>query len=38
METIWKAANKMLQVIGAGLDHEDEIWPTPAGDKLRDVW
>ena len=38
METTWKAAYKMLQVTGAGLDHEDEIWPTPAGDKLRDVW
>lgn len=38
METTWKAAYKMLQVTGAGLDHEDEIWPTPEGDKLRDVW
>lgn len=38
METNWKVAYNMLQVTGAGLDHEDEIWPTPAGDKLRDVW
>lgn len=37
METTWKAAYKMLQVTGAGLDHE-EIWPTPVGDKLQDVW
>ena len=28
----------MLQVSGTGLDHEDEIWPTPVGDKLQDVW
>ncbi len=28
----------MLQVTGAGLDHEDEIWPTTEGDKLRDIW
>ncbi len=38
METTWKAAYKILQVTGAGLDHEDEIWPTPTGDKLWDVW
>ena len=38
METTWKAAYKMLQVTGAGLDHEDEIWPTLAGDKLQDFW
>lgn len=25
METTWKAEYKMLQVTGAGLDHEDEI-------------
>lgn len=22
----------------AGLVHEDEIWPTPASDKLQDIW
>ncbi len=38
METTWKAEYKMLQITGAGLDHEDEIWPTPASDKLRDIW
>lgn len=37
METTWKAAYKMLQVTGTGLDHEDEIWPIPEGDKLRDI-
>ncbi len=38
METIWKVVYKMLQVTGAGLDHEDEIWPTLAEDKLQDIW
>ena len=39
METTWKAEyKKILQVTGAGLHHEDEIWPTPTGDKLRDIW
>ncbi len=38
METTWKAAYKILQVTGASLDHEDEIWPTPEGNKLRDIW
>ncbi len=38
METTWKATYKMLQVTDAGLDHEDEIWPTPADDKLQDIW
>lgn len=29
---------KMLQVISTGLDHENEIWPIFAGDKLQNVW
>ncbi len=38
MGTTWKAAYKMLQITCCGLDHEDDIWPTPAGNKLRDIW
>ncbi len=38
IETTWKVEYKMLQVTGASLDHEDEIWPTPSDNKLRDIW
>ncbi len=38
----WKLLEKLhikcFRVTVAGLDHEDKIWPTPAGDKLWEFW